>query len=81
MPIELKGRYIRERIKSPKDFHKGTLRTLKVGEHRIIVGCPKRKKGKSVRYVEGYRCPVGTEIQAILHPVTCKKAWKLRKSR
>ena len=82
MPIEKKGRYIRERLRSPEEFHKGTLRTVKVGDHRIIVGCPKRKDRKKVEIIEGMRCPVGTEAQAILHPLTCKKALrKLKKQK
>lgn len=74
MPLEIKGCYIRERKASPSKFRKGSLRTVVAGKHRIIVGCPKGS-GK----FRG-RCPTGTRVQSILHPL-CERSRFAKKLR
>lgn len=65
-----RGKYCRQRLEEPSEFHKKSLRTIKSGEHKVVVGCPKKKK-----FVGG-RCAGGTRAQAILHPLKegkCKR--------
>ncbi len=52
-----------ERIEDPKKFDRRSLRTVKSGDHRITVGCPKGKYDAKKKM-----CKVGTRIQRILHP-------------
>lgn len=56
MPLDMKphGKYIHERVRSVKLFKKGSLRTVPVGKHRVIVGRLKRS--------------MTTTAQSILHP-------------
>lgn len=52
------AKFTHERLRSPKGLHH--LRTVTVGGHRIVVGCPvPTHKG---------RCPVGTVATSLLHP-------------
>ena len=53
--------YIRERVKDPDYFDRRSFRTIRRGDHLIVVGCPKGK------WKDG-RCKVAMELQAILHP-------------
>lgn len=50
-----------ERVAAPARFAAGSFRTVKVGAHRITVGCPRG-------HFHGGRCAVGTQTQRILHP-------------
>jgi len=63
-----KGRYIRERLRSPKGLYH--MRTVTAGKHKVIIGCPVKHKGG--------RCPVGTVAQAILHPLREKRKLGIR---
>ena len=63
--------YIRERIKDPDYFDKRSFRTIRKGDHLIIVGCPKGKWKKG-------RCDVGMELQSILHPKNEKNPCKFK---
>jgi len=59
MPSEgRRSRFRRERLRDPRDFKEGSLRTVRSGSHRIVVG---RLKGETV-----------TRAQAILHPRRCR---------
>lgn len=58
-----RGKYCRERLAEPSEFHKKSLRTIKSGKHKVIVGCPKTSK-----FIHG-RCAGGTRAQALLHPL------------
>lgn len=66
-----KGKYIRERVASPKKFAKGSLRTITRGGKKIVVGCPKGKYDAKRK-----RCKVGMRAQSILHPMKKKYAGK-----
>ncbi len=52
-----RSKFQHERLRSPKKLYH--LRTVTVGKHRVIVGCPVKHAG---------RCPVPMVAQAILHP-------------
>lgn len=74
MPFERKGNFVRQRIKDPADFDSRSLRTIvredEEGDtHKIVVGCPKGKYD-----AKSGRCEVGTQAQAILHPIGEKKS-------
>lgn len=57
-----KGKYCRERLKSPKKFEKGSFRTKEINpETKIIVACPRHEYD-----VKTKRCKVSTQTQAIL---------------
>lgn len=62
----VRGRYCRVRQRSPKSFARGSLRTVKRGGVRIVIGCPKGKFKRG-------RCSVGTKAQTILYPKGHKK--------
>lgn len=65
-----RGKYCRERLEEPEMFHKKSLRTIRSGKHKVIIGCPKG------RDFVGGRCKGGTRAQAILHPLSegkCKR--------
>jgi hypothetical protein len=55
MPLEIKGKYIRQRIKPPSAFRPGSFRTQVVGRHRRVAGILKT----TGRYA----------TQTLLHPV------------
>lgn len=61
MPVDVGARYVRIRIRDPEAFEPGTLRTLRVGSHRVLVGVLKGERHK----VGGRR---RVHVQAILHP-------------
>lgn len=61
LDISGKGEFIRERIKDPSAFDENSFRTKVVGDHRLVIGCPKGQWS-------GIQCDVGTEVQTILHP-------------
>lgn len=61
-----------ERKASPRRFFKGSLRTMKKGAHRIVIGCPRDHAHKFV----GGRCIGGTRAQSVLHPKRRKFARK-----
>jgi len=71
--IEETKNYIRERIKDPDYFDKKSFRTIKKGDHLIIVGCPKGK------WKNG-RCQAAMELQAILHPKKEKNPCEFKKA-
>jgi len=60
-------KYIRERVREPKEFQPETFRTIESGRHKLIIGRPKRKKT--------------TALQAILHPESLKEVKKEIKMR
>ena len=60
-PEEGEGRFQRQEVRPSTAFDSDSFRTVEVGTHRVIVGCPKGK-------FEGGRCTVGTKAQAVLHP-------------
>jgi hypothetical protein len=59
LPNRKKSRYSHERLGSSKGLHH--FRTVTVGGHRVIIGCPKA-------HLKGGRCPVATVATSILHP-------------
>ena len=61
LKIVVKGRFVRERLASPREFAPASFRTEKRGKHRIIVACPKG-------HFHDEKCMVGTRAQAVLHP-------------
>lgn len=63
--IEKTARYKRERIKAPAYFDRRSLRIIQRGTHKLIVGCPRGKYDAKAE-----RCTTGTEVQAILHPLS-----------
>lgn len=58
-----RAKFKHKRLVSPKKFAKKSLRTIKRGRKRIIVGCPKGKYD-----VKRKVCRVGTRAQAVLTP-------------
>ena len=80
-----RGKYVRERKKSPKKFAKGSFRTIKAGKKKLIVGCPKRKWDpkkvwkKAGKTIKG-KCKAGMQVQSVLHPMkknpTKTEVWK-----
>lgn len=65
-----KGRYCRERLAEPSEFHRKSFRTIKSGSHKVVVGCPRAEM------FVGRRCMGGTRAQSVLHPLRegkCKR--------
>lgn len=60
--------YCRERQAPPSHFDKRSLRTVKQGKARIVIGCPKGKWDQKAK-----RCRVGTRAQTILRPMNNPK--------
>jgi len=71
--IEETKNWIRERIKDPDKFDKRSFRTIKRGDHLIVVACPKGKW-------KGGKCQVAMELQAILHPKTEKNPCRFKQA-
>ncbi len=71
-PQESRARFLRERVRSPKAFAKGSLRTVTRGKHRVVIGCPVGKYDRKKK-----RCRVGTRSQSVLHPMS--EAFRLTK--
>ena len=58
------GNFLHCRKESPSKFDKRSLRTVKRGKNRIIIGCIKGKWDNTKK-----RCKVGTRALTILKPV------------
>jgi hypothetical protein len=71
--IEETKNWRRERIKDPNKFDKRSFRTIRRGDHLVIVGCPKGKW-------RGGRCTTAMEVQAILHPKTEKNPCRFKRA-
>lgn len=64
------GKFLRQRVTSPKKFDPRSLRTKDIGRPegtKIIVGCPKGKFDPKKK-----RCKVGTKVQSILTEIKPK---------
>ena len=61
LKIVVKGNYVRERLRSPRDFAPESFRMKKLGRHRVITACPAGKFHKG-------KCSVALHAQAVLHP-------------
>lgn len=71
--LHVAGKHIRERLKSPKKFHKKSFRTkVYPSGHKILTACPKGDWDAKHK-----RCSKPVQIQAILHPLTRGEAVKL----
>lgn len=68
LEVRRRGNYIRERVENPKHFDRKSLRTIKRGKHKVIIGCPKGNWLPATKV-----CIVGTRKQSILHPLS---EWK-----
>lgn len=64
-PVETTEEYIRHRVRDPEQFHKGSFRTISLGDGiKAVIGCP-----KSATYSSG-KCQDGTQIQTLLFDKT-----------
>ncbi len=61
LKIVVKGAYVRERLRSPREFSPASFRMKKRGRHRVITACPKG-------HFHNERCDVALQAQAVLHP-------------
>ncbi len=59
-----KGKFCRVRKAPPKRFAKGSMRTVKQGKIRVVIGCP-----KGMWDTKAKRCKVGTRAATILYPI------------
>jgi len=55
MPLEIKGKYIRQRIRPPSAFRKGSFRTQRIGKHLRIAG---RLKSTGHWATQAFRHPI-----------------------
>lgn len=60
-------KYIHHTLQPEGLCEEGSFRTVKSGEHRIVVCCPKGEWDESLP--EGEQCRVGMMAQKILHPI------------
>ena len=81
MPLEIKGHWIRQRVRPPSAFLKSSFRTQRIGKHLRIAG---RLKASGRWATQAFRHPVselrGTKCAA--HKCTGKalaKAFKMRR--
>lgn len=82
-PYSRKAKYIHKRLRSPRKFARGSMRTISIGgRKKMVVGCPKHHWDKRRR-----RCRVGMRGQSILMPkyannprrrrkIKIRKAWR-----
>ena len=69
-PVGITGeseKFIHETLQAKEVCDPASFRTVKSGEHRIVVCCPKGEWDESLP--EGEQCRVGTVAQKILHPI------------
>lgn len=65
MPVlEKSTNFVRERIKPSSYFNKKSFRTIKSGNHRIVLGCPIGEYNS-----RSSKCNVAMETHSILHPI------------